>query len=303
MTKENPDKNLDRSPLSNDDGNDSFMERDVGFSEAETQAAIDLSMQRYGNVSDDYSNATLKRSAQDDKGKNRAKEIFPPPLSYQEYYNPDIHGSSSSFVGNYSTQTQTDFKLDSDQVDSDQEADLHLFEDSESEPVEDNNEILFTQEGDKIILTKDEKTIVLTEDERELLTYGLITHEQIWENRIAQENLLTSSRNHFSTSSFSLSSDQPMAKFGPVTNENYNLQRDFFGENSKGDFNAVSCQIQSMNSEVPALSQGYESDTPPDLVGSDNEEDKTIETSPTDFPAIDDIGRLDGTSKKNGVGR
>jgi hypothetical protein len=300
MTKENPDKDLDTSPLGND-GADSSMERI--FSEAEIQAAINLSMQRYGNVSYNYTNDTLKRGAQADKGKNRAKETFPPPLSYQEYYNPDIHGSSSSFVGNSST--QTDFKLDSDQVDSDQEADLHLFEDSGSEPVEDNNEIIFTQEGDKIILTKDEKTIVLTEDERELFAYGLITHEEIWENRIAQENLLTSSRNHFSTSSspFSLSSDQPMAKFGPVTNKNYTLQ-DSFGENSKGDFNAVSCQIQSMNSEVPALSQGYESDTPPDLVGSDNEEDKTIETSPTDFPAIDDIERLGRrTTKKDGVGR
>jgi hypothetical protein len=141
-----------------------------------------------------------------------------------------------------------------------QEADLGFLENYDFDMSEDTNKITLVEEGEKTILIKNEREIILNDDEKGFLYNDILSPEEIWGNRMAQETLPKTTKSHsqnFPNSYFAQSDDEPMAKCGR-----------------------------------PRASSD---DEPPDLISSSGDEEELSET-----PSVRKVEKLDsGNNKKS----
>jgi hypothetical protein len=264
MTKKNPNENSD-SAFSSEDPGKASEQNDTGFSDDQIQAAIALSLLENNQES-------KFTSPESNKWERLAEEP-------EKYYNPFIHGMDSLLSdvlganehvglesrGNYPTPKSSQSTLH-------QEADLGFLENYDFDMSKDTNKITLVEEGEKTILIKNEREIILNDDEKGFLYNDILSHEEIWENRMVQENLPKTTKPHsqnFSTSS----DDEPMAKCGRP-------------RASSDDEPMAKCgRPAGDNSD----------DYPPDLVSSSGDEEGLGEK-----PSVRKVEKLDSGKNKKG---
>jgi hypothetical protein len=205
MTKKNPNENSDSASSSEDPGKTSEQD-DTGFSDDQIQVAIALSLLE--------NNQESKFTSPESNKWERLAEEPETFIHGMDSLLSDVLGANEHVGlesrGNYLAPKSSQSTLH-------QEADLGFLENYVFDMSEDTNKITLVEEGEKTILIKNEREIILNDDEKGFLYNGTLLPEEIWGNRMAQENLPKTTKSHsqnFPNSYFAQSDDEPMAKCG-----------------------------------------------------------------------------------------